>query len=642
METKLFLYFLDYEKNNLFNYVSLGESGTIEEINQNSIAMIVETPRYNYYDHFSETIKLYKDKSSNKIDNMISFILDIYFQEINQYYCFINYINKYSFDIITFQKDFKEIIKSINIKGKKTYTLDKSNSFGLRNCKKFGLINCDKSYIEGYHFNFPSHCSQGSYYLNMFFPSVNKPPKYSLQKIKKSSLKSLDIRSLTKDHKDFLIGAKMKFKELYYECINEKGTPHEIKSEYSLKLIDIFGKSYDFTPLKNLRYLLARNIKLDLSDEDYDICLGYVIYKLAMKISNYYNAILLAKLIIDLLDELETNLNCRNLNVLKILYWYKKLYLSNTAFIKKLNSIPDLEIKDPIHDFKFCYPKKCAKNTPYNNAVVFMEDFVEKLNDNSYLLEILYLIDSESSSNRIYKNCHVFNLTLLSLEKIKSHLKQLIPEVIVRHKNSKNSESNGSYVFHYGVTRIFENEIFKHANDLDKCLIKEEDKNCKYTIPLIMLLIHEYFCNGKIRLRTKGSESPNYFYNPHNDYEITFHHFEGESGRIFEFYISPKEDVIRFLKYSLTPLPELLNANLWVKENLIDLNNIIADKMKNFDMDTISDQRISRFPEGAKDELLEYAVKDSDYESEVFESLNQEDRKKHYDKKRKAYEKLCE
>ncbi len=100
--------------------------------------------------------------------------------------------------------------------------------------------------------------------------------------------------------------------------------------------------------------------------------------------------------------------------------------------------------------------------------------------------------------------------------------------------------------------------------------------------------------------------------------------------------------MIRFLKYSLTPLPELLNANLWVKENLIDLNNIIADKMKNFDMDTISDQRISRFPEGAKDELLEYAVKDSDYESEVFESLNQEDRKKHYGKKRKAYEKLCE
>lgn len=135
-------------------------------------------------------------------------------------------------------------------------------------------------------------------------------------------------------------------------------------------------------------------------------------------------------------------------------------------------------------------------------------------------------------------------------------------------------------------------------------------------------------CHGKIRLRKEGSESPNYFYNPHNNYEITFYHYDGESGRIFEFYISPKEDVIRFLKYSLTPLPELLNVNLWVKENLSDLNNIIADKMKNFDMDTISDQRIARFPDGVTDNLLEYAIKDSDYESEVFASLDQEDSKK--------------
>ena len=459
METKLLLYFLDYEKNNLFNYVSLGESGDIERINRNSIELIVETPRNNYYDHFSETIKLYKDKNSNNIDNVISFILDLYYEEINQYYCFINCINKFSFDIIIFQKDFQNIIKCINIRGKKTYTLDKSNSFGLRNCTKFGIINCDKSYIDVYDFNFPSHCTQGSYYLNMFFPSVNKTPKYSLQKIKKLSRKSIDINSLTKEHKDFLIGAKKKFTDLYYECINEKGTPHEIKFEYSRKLIDIFRKPYDFSPLKNLRYLLARNIKLNLSDEDYDICLGYVIYKLAKKISNFYNAFLLVKLIIDLLDELEANLNGRNLNVLKVLYWYKKFYLSGTDFVERLNS---------------------------------------QLNDDSYLLEILYLIDSESSSNRIYKNCRVFNLTLLSLEKIKSHLKLLIPEVIIRYKNSKNSKTNGSFVFHYGVTRVYENEIYKTVNDLDKCLIKEEDKNSQYTIPLIMLLIHECFATERL------------------------------------------------------------------------------------------------------------------------------------------------
>ena len=88
-----------------------------------------------------------------------------------------------------------------------------------------------------------------------------------------------------------------------------------------------------------------------------------------------------------------------------------------------------------------------------------MENFIENLNENSYLLEILYLIDSEASSNRIYKSCRFFHFSLLSLEQIKSHLKLSIPEVIIRYKNSEKSETNGSYIYKYGVTRIYENEI---------------------------------------------------------------------------------------------------------------------------------------------------------------------------------------
>ena len=94
----------------------------------------------------------------------------------------------------------------------------------------------------------------------------------------------------------------------------------------------------------------------------------------------------------------------------------------------------------------------------------------------------------------------------------------------------------------------------------------------KYSIPIIMVLFHDCFCHGKIRLSSEGSESPNYFYNPYDNYEIYYHDENGESGRLFEFYISRNKDDIRFLKYSLEPLPELLDADLWTGKNLDKLN----------------------------------------------------------------------
>ncbi len=183
METKLVLYFLDYEIQKIYNYFSLGEKEKLKEINQSIIIIDVPIPKIIYEDHFIIDFNLYKNnKEAN--DNAKSFNLDIFINRLNQYYCFINCINNYSFDIIIFRNDYENIPKAINIKANKNYSLDKSNTFGLKKCKKFGVINCDKSYISEFDFNFPTNCIQGSYYLYVFYPSNNKPPKFSLRKIK--------------------------------------------------------------------------------------------------------------------------------------------------------------------------------------------------------------------------------------------------------------------------------------------------------------------------------------------------------------------------------------------------------------------------------------------------------------------------
>ncbi len=637
MNAELVLYFLDYEKSNLFNYISIGNAQTTIKISHNHIKIKINNPyKYVYYDHFTETIKLIKKIDSKNKDEILSFKLDLYVQGTNEYFCLINCKNNFSFDIIIFQKDFKLLTKSININGQKLYTLTNSNTFGLKSCKKFGIINCDKSYLNELNFNFPSHIVQGSYYLNVFYPSNNQP-KFSLHKIKELNPKNIYIDELSKEQKEILLKSKANFFQVFNKYKEYTKHPKEINENFTSDLLLIY-KNYDFSQLKHLRYLLSRNVKMILSQQEYNICLGYIFYKMSKKIAIQKNALLLSKLIICFFNNLQQNLKGDNLNVLRMLFWYKKYYISNNDFISKLKD--DFENMNFINDFKLCYPKNCTHNTPYNNAIVFMEEFINKLDENSYLLEILYLIDSEASSNRIYKSCRIFQFSLLSLEQIKSHLKLLIPEVIIRYKNSKKSDSNGSYIFHYGVTRIYENELYKFENNLDKYLIEEKDIYYRFSIPLIMILFHECFCHAKIKIKNEGSESPNYFYNPHKDYGLTFHDYFGESGRIFEFYISPNIDKIRFLKYSLTPLPELGDVNLWVKENMKELNKIIDEKMKNFDMDSIKDQKIYAFPTGEIEENLELAEKDVDYDSENYPLLYEDDKKNLT--KIRVYEKMCQ
>ena len=90
METKLALYFLDYEIQKIYNYFSLGEKELLKEIYQSIIIIDVPIPKIIYEDHFIIDFKLYKNnKEANDIAK--SFNLDIYINRLNQYYCFIKF-----------------------------------------------------------------------------------------------------------------------------------------------------------------------------------------------------------------------------------------------------------------------------------------------------------------------------------------------------------------------------------------------------------------------------------------------------------------------------------------------------------------------------------------------------------------------
>ena len=648
MATKLILYFLDFNQKNIFNYFSIGKQGQKIEINKDTIEMDLDYSEFNHYCHIKETFKLFCD---NKIEDIIDknmkyFDLDLYINQINQYYCFINYINNFSFDVIIIWRDGNCKKKLLKIKPDKIFKLDKCNSFGLKRCVKFGIINCDKSYFPKYNKNFPSSCTKGSYYLNVFYTSKSKDkkvsPKISLHLIRNVTPKKIEFEQLSDKQRDFLLNVKDKLVDLYNKY--SKDFVPSKKYEFLNSLKDLYLKNKDnFPMLDNIRFLLARDNNLKLSEEEYNICLGYCIYIFIKKFHRDSESILFTKILLNLLNDLQKNLGNYNLYVLRILFWYQNEYLSNVEFQEKIEVTQRLDIPDDINNFKLCFLKKCEKNTPYNNAYTFMEKFIDKLDEESYLLEILYLIDSEASSNRIYNNCRLFQFSLLSLEQIKSHLKLLLPEVIIRYEDCPNKDSNGSFIIEYGVVRVYEKELFKHVKEnLNKCML-EEDKEYKYSIPLIMLFFHECFGHGKLRIRFEGSESPNYLYNPYDNYELSYHDENGESGRLIEFYISSDMDTIRFLKYSMTPLPELSNVDLWVKPNLNELRKIISEKMKNFDMSSIKDQLIKAFPKGEKEENIEFANDKTGYDSDIYSSLYENDQKKNIlkSKFKKTYEISC-
>lgn len=216
------------------------------------------------------------------------------------------------------------------------------------------------------------------------------------------------------------------------------------------------------------------------------------------------------------------------------------------------------------------------------------------------MLEILYLLDSDSASNRIYTNVRIFQLSLLSLSQIKEHLKLIIPNVIIRKLHSNNDESNGEYFNKYGTLVCYEGTLYEKSQDeLDSILTNKEDNECQYTIPLIMFLFNELFGHAKHRLENNSSISPCNYYNPYDNYKLCYQCFLGKAGRLLEFYISPNIEIIKYLKFGIFPNKELYSPKIWASKNLDELRNIVMKKIKQYNFK--SNKILGYFPNGLED-----------------------------------------
>ena len=117
-----------------------------------------------------------------------------------------------------------------------------------------------------------------------------------------------------------------------------------------------------------------------------------------------------------------------------------------------------------------------------------------------------------------------------------------------------------------------------------KNLIENNDIEGIYTIPLLLLFMHEIFGhvfhNNRQNLKKRREHSPtNFTYKIKNKYIYFYTQNNGESGKIVEFYISPYKEVIFYMKYSGDKFPELLNFKSWTCSSFKDLNEYITKKI---------------------------------------------------------------
>ena len=303
-------------------------------------------------------------------------------------------------------------------------------------------------------------------------------------------------------------------------------------------------------------------------------------------------------------NEHDKNTKCSdNLNNIKIVKSgynnindeYDKLYreIENTLneeekkHIEKLKANNQQKITPKKENIKYNEPiitfiEDCSDNSPYHNAFDLLKKIIENINSNSKLFELLFLVASGTGNNIMEKEI-TYKLSLLSEKKIKKILIDTLPSFILRE--SKQNNYNAYYSSSTRILMINENNIFRFSLDEgDKYLVSGKDLTGKYTIPILILLMHELFghANHAYRVKTKlGREHlpTNISIKTNGKFINYFTESSGESGRIVEFYISQFEEVILYLKFSGDDFPELLTFDKWVGPDFNELNKLIIKKI---------------------------------------------------------------
>ena len=218
--------------------------------------------------------------------------------------------------------------------------------------------------------------------------------------------------------------------------------------------------------------------------------------------------------------------------------------------------------------------KDAKENSAFNNAINFLNSFINELNEESpAFFKFLEIINQYG----YFKDSIAYNFNLLNVYDIKEHLRDILPDIIFIF-NADCSTKSFSFS-QTGVIAINSFYLFQNYEEIN--LLKNYDKNKKSNVEnismiLSFLLLHElcgytkyrneenfnnqetspniYFSKGKIKTLTDTGNKNRYknFFNDKNNKGDLDYYLETAFGKIKEdyliIYFDKLKDIKKFLK----------------------------------------------------------------------------------------------
>ena len=432
-------------------------------------------------------IELFNDDKGKKISR--SFYIEIYLG-FNRAYCFLDNVGT-TYEFIFYRKNIKSFLDNnkfyIYSKEFKKAIFVKPNSYGLNDRSNLILINCIQS-------------------TNLV---INNKNEIDLRKFSSS------IKNFFCDNSYFLFYNNEDF---------DKIISREIRPIDRLNFYDIYDKKKGIVENIYEKIISIINEAKDISYEKYELI--FKDYKSLIDIM--YNNYVLPKTILQKeLNKIEyiefifklVVFSCINrefekkgkkekiIDISQIKSLRDKL---NNAYVKIKND-KEIEIYEKIllliniylskyfknnKEIEYYNLKNIDKESPLALSIQFLDDFIEKLDYDSEFYYPLLLIDGGLFHFK-YKNewLRTFGANMNTIQYIKKHLKNLIPNVII-YSNTFEKKNKDDYAYIMPQTGIITLNIELLGKNFEK---KEADENTRKhkAFLLFRILFHELFAHKK-------------------------------------------------------------------------------------------------------------------------------------------------
>ena len=570
--SKLILFFIGNKKNTIFNGFKILQKTYDFETTEITIPNNIFSPRK---EKKIIDFQLILKEDENE-DGPIIFQFYIYIG-INKVYCFINQISQASFDICCLDKKVRVDYGKTELTEFNYLENDARSRIVLINVPSTLKINTTKnlySYI-------PLNLSESNSVQICFFHSDFQT--YSVKAITNDEIsEEFTIVNFLREKKGvlldfynkmtYLIETKQENVEIYKTLLAEIEISR-IKDNFSRRK-DILEKVFKDNELYDLFHIYILWFICEVKyfpkqDEECNIPID-IIYKYINEFYEKYKK--------------DQDL----LNYQRILLFY-----SNSIFFIRIGDVE----KYKKTELEYIKVNKAQKNSVFGVSFKFLEDFIDNLNSKSELFYPLLLLDN----GLFYHNEKPsYGFDFESCDKVKNHLRNLIPDVFFVYKIDSINEEKG---FNYNEMKtVFLNKLTVLNNY--KGNPKNEDSNTKivkhYAMRISKLFMHECFRDNKFLYQQKiGIDSPRYFFNknkrlitmiPKNNKNKVYSNedyffveqgnYEGESGNFLEYFFGFYEnELVSDLLYSISDIGKLIdNVKYFTCEKLDVLKNYIINK----------------------------------------------------------------